>query len=171
MSRFTDLTGQRFSRLLVVVRTEHKNRNSRWVCICDCGKQTIVDRSGLKSGNTKSCGCLNEESRRNKPRNFRHGYARARHQTVEYSAWNQIHQRCKNPNSKAYKNYGGRGITVCERWNDFVNFLADVGKRPHPSLSIDRINNNGNYEPGNVHWATAKEQANNRRQHAVKITI
>lgn len=155
-----DLTGSKFHRLTVIERVAQDGKGPvKWLCRCNCGKEIVVESYQLTTGGTKSCGCLRVE-------NFvgmstKHGMRKA----PEYNSWDAMIQRCCNPNTKRYHYYGGRGITVCERWrNSFENFYADMGPKPTPKHSIDRINNDGNYEPGNCRWATQSEQNFNTRR-------
>lgn len=168
MGRKINLIGQKFGKLTVIEESsERKNGSVCWICKCDCGKVTKPIRGDqLKDGETKSCGCLKGELLKQK--NHVHGlFNNAKEKPPHYAAWTSMKQRCFNPNDKQYKNYGGRGITVCDEWkDDFQTFYDYISKLPHfgeEGYSLDRINNDGNYEPGNVRWATAKEQINNSR--------
>jgi hypothetical protein len=120
----------------------------------------------MTTGNTQSCGCLAEEVRA-KGANYKHGLTRVGKVHPMYSTWRNMHRRCYSTENKDYEYYGGRGITICERWHDFSNFLADVGDRPE-GKTLDRIDNNGNYEPSNIRWATQKEQYDNSRKENMK---
>ena len=164
-----DLTGQVFDRLTVVeFAGKDKRGKILWSCRCVCGKEKAVRSDRLKSGATRSCGCLQREAvARIQEENITHGHARRGNVTKTRQAWNHMKQRCYNPKDTGYKHYGGRGIQVCDRWLDsFENFLEDMGEVPY-RLTLERVNNNGNYEPGNCKWTTQKRQQNNRRNNKI----
>lgn len=165
MAHPKDLTGKQFTRLTALRRTDEKAGGKYlWICLCQCGREVLVASSSLLIGNTRSCGCLKLEMARKRGRASKtHGHTINGTATTEWRLWHAMRNRCQNPSNKDFKYWGARGIKVCDRWQTFENFLADVGLKPHPSLSLDRIDNDGNYEPGNVRWATAKQQVANRR--------
>jgi hypothetical protein len=150
----------RFGRLEVVGDAPRLNGRPAFLCRCDCGTEKAIRRSSLKAGFTRSCGCLRRERMATGVPQTKHGMWR--HSL--YSTWLNMRQRCGNPDAPNYHNYGGRGITICERWDDFANFATDMGEKPGPEYSVDRIDNDGNYEPGNCHWATPSEQSLNTRR-------
>lgn len=158
---FKDMTGRRFGRLVIIGFAGGCTDRFRWYCQCDCGNVSVVTKSNLVSGHTTSCGCYHKE--RKLAASTRHGKSH----TKVHNAWNAMLDRCTNANYEGYPLYGGRGIAVCERWRVFENFFADMGEPPSPQHSLDRIDVNGNYEPSNCRWATAKEQSRNRRSNVI----
>lgn len=152
-----DETGKRYGKLLVVGRDTNRKPVGHWKCICDCGETTSVYGTSLRNGGTTSCSCV---------RNATH-VTHGRSNSSVYNIFKGMTQRCLNENNPRYKRYGGRGIKICDRWhpatpNAFDNFLEDMGERPTSKHSIDRINNDGNYEPENCQWATLEEQGSNK---------
>jgi hypothetical protein len=155
-----DMKGQKFSRLTVIERApSDKDGNAMWLCICSCGNRLIVLGRSLRRNRTKSCGCWYKEAIGLRVR--KHGNCMNYEITSEYSSWMNMKARCSNQDHGSFARYGGRGIMICPRWMKFENFLADMGKKPSSRHSIDRINNDGNYEPSNCRWATRKQQAAN----------
>lgn len=161
----SELTG-RFGRLAVVERAGRKGKHARYRCRCDCGREVVVYATNLRRGRTSSCGCLQRELA--KVRFTTHGGSHRRHPL--YGVWVGMHKRCRYPGDKRYADYGGRGITVCDRWSGrdgFAQFVADMGPRPDGCL-LDREDNDGRYEPGNCRWVTLSESNRNRRPFRLK---
>lgn len=161
-----DLIGRTFGRLTVIALAPMRPNWNHFVkCRCSCGTEKEIRVVYLRSGHTASCGCLSQESRIARRPNLKHGGCPKAKATTEYAAWHSMKDRCRNPKNRKWRLYGGRGIAVCEKWsNSFEAFLADVGLKPDPKFSLDRIDTNGNYEPGNVRWADIYTQNRNRRK-------
>ena len=160
------IAGRKFGRLLVLSRAGNcKHGNAMWNCVCDCGATGVFKGRNLTIGKTKSCGCWLIEQRRSPKK---HGHTSRKHGTSsEWNAWKAIRQRCENPNNPCWKDYGGRGITVCERWHAFPNFLHDMGLKPSPDLSLERVNNNAGYSKENCIWASRGVQNRNTRRNRI----
>lgn len=167
MDRLSNLTGQKFGRLYAknkIILPKHV----KYLCECECGNECEVYAFSLKTGRTTSCGCFQVEQVGK--RSLKHGHSKPKYISRIYKIWQQMKQRCGNPNAYFYHRYGGRGIKVCERWNKFENFLTDMGEPPSKDHSIDRFpNNDGNYEPSNCRWATRLEQASNQSSPSIKL--
>ena len=162
MGKISDIAGKTYGRLTVVSQAgKSDDGHILWLCDCECGNSKVLNGHHLRRGNTKSCGCLATET------HTTHGQS-VGGASREYAAWANIKNRCYSPKNKHYKDYGSRGIEMCKRWKDSVdNFIEDMGQRPSSCHSIERINNDGNYEPGNCKWATKREQANNTRNNRI----
>lgn len=166
MPKMIDVTGEVFGRLTVIEPIRQRGKKEiYWRCQCSCGKLTLVMAQNLREGKIQSCGCYKAERVSTRLSVHRHSrIGAAQKPSPEYKAWCAMRDRCNRQNHIAYKNYGGRGIKVCSEWEaSFTAFLAHIGPKPTPAHTVDRINVDGNYAPGNVRWATRKEQAANKR--------
>ncbi len=164
------IVGKKFSRLLVLEYSGHdKHGTVMWKCVCDCGNEGVFKGRNLRIGKTKSCGCLAKEVR-SAGINRSHGHtSRKTGASPEYATWKNMRNRCQNPNAREWDDYGGRGIKVCERWQKFENFLTDMGSKPSPGLTIERIDNSEGYAKENCIWATRGVQNRNKRNNVVLV--
>lgn len=168
MPNLIDQTGRRYGRLLVLKRAGSRGKKPAWECLCDCGNTAVIASDSFRQG-TRSCGCLERE---NLSRLHQLSVKHRARGTPEYRAWSQMKVRCYNRSRPSYVYYGGRGIQVCDEWReDFLAFLKSVGPKPSPEMLLDRIDNDRNYEPGNVRWADPKLSSRNRRGRRLVIVF
>lgn len=164
MGNFYDITGNRYGRLIVIERVNQiSKKTTRWLCLCDCGKKIESNKNNLINGHTKSCGCLSRDTKLGRATRTTHGQSRTR----LYHIWQSMKQRCCDKNVKEYALYGARGIGICEEWLTFENFYKWASSGYESKLTIDRIDNNGNYEPSNCRWATVADQNRNKRNNHI----
>lgn len=169
MSKPLNLINNRFGRLVVTQRVANNKRGrTKWLCKCDCGNKTVVLGMSLKNKDIKSCGCLRDEhAKAMGSSRLKHGHKKTGQMTRIYNIWSGIKKRCFYSKHRWYSNYGGRGITVCKRWRKFENFLKDMGEPPTNEHQIDRIDNNGHYQPNNCQWATRTQNGRNKRNNCL----
>ena len=165
MPKKIDLSGKKFGRLFVIRELSRPkgviNTRARWECLCDCGEIVSIDSGNIRNGITSSCGCLRREL--TTINHSKHGHA-TKGISPEYWSWKAMIQRCTNPNNISYKDYGGRGIIVCDKWiESFKSFIEDMGLKPEPSFTIERVDVNGNYKPDNCIWIPKGDQNKNKR--------
>lgn len=160
-----DLTGKVFGRLKVLSLSGKGKYGYKWNCMCSCGSRSTPWARHLLNGQSTSCGCFTREKIR--MAKTTHGETLGHKCSAEYNAWSSMWKRCRTKTHRCFADYGGRGITVCEKWKSFPEFLKDMGRKPNPKMSLDRIKNNGNYEPSNCRWAIQKVQCNNKRNNVI----
>lgn len=161
MPAFIDLTGSEFGRLTVLSARRTKSNRTAWLCLCKCGNEKTVQTADLRSGATTSCGCYQKQRARETQQKHDH------YGTPIYRTWRNMKSRCLNPKIDMYLYYGGRGITVCDKWMDFLGFFEDMGPTYEKGLTIERIDVNGDYRKDNCKWATSAEQANNKTNNRI----
>lgn len=164
MNRVVNMSGRTFGRWTVTGLADHQQpkRPKAWLCKCSCGQIKSINGNSLRRGLSTSCGCLQREI--TIARNYKHGHG---HGSPEYNSWKHMVRRCADPRNNRYANYGGRGIKVCDRWSDFLTFLADMGPKPVPSFTIDRVDNDKDYCPENCRWSDSLTQARNKTNSVV----
>lgn len=167
--KLIDLSGLKFGRWTVLKEAAPQNTSTMWECRCDCGTIKAVNGKSIRRGLSTSCGCYNTEKARNQGTHRQSGRENGNKETAEYRIWSGMRKRCTNPRAQRFDRYGGRGISICEKWSDFQQFFKDMGPRPTPRHSIERVDNDGNYCPENCRWATPEEQANNNSRNIIVL--